>query len=478
MKLTYEQKLKAYEDWKNRYKSAKAISKELNIRCSGAKYFLRLADKHGVEILRHCKNKYYSSEEKIRIINRVLIDNESILSVSIDEGLSGDGLLLSWIKSYRENGYTVVEKKRGRHPNGQEDGETTCSKRSTEKTECGATQAERDSYDTTRILKKIRCLSYGKRKARKEEIAQAVTELRQETKRSLSFILSAINSSDQLPHITRSDYYYWCNHTDMDIKNDELMNKIIEIYYFHKNRYGYRRITLELRNQGIAVNHKTVKRLMKKMGLYGVTPKAKYKSYKGDMNGTVKNQLLDKVVDEEKYKTYYKRNFKTTSPDKKWTTDVSEFHIAAGKVYLSPILDMYTHEIISYNVSTSPNFQQTMDMLDKAFEKHPNLEGLIFHSDQGWQYQMEQYHKRLEEKGIIQSMSRKGNCLDNCVMENFFGKIKNEMFYGHEYEFETLESLMKAIEEYIDYYNKERIQVRLKGLTPCQARNQALESNH
>ena len=231
MKLTYEQKLKAYEDWKNRYKSAKAISKELNIRCSGAKYFLRLADKHGVEILRHCKNKYYSSEEKIRIINRVLIDNESILSVSIDEGLSGDGLLLSWIKSYRENGYTVVEKKRGRHPNGQEDGETTCSKRSTEKTECGATQAERDSYDTTRILKKIRCLSYGKRKARKEEIAQAVTELRQETKRSLSFILSAINSSDQLPHITRSDYYYWCNHTDMDIKNDELMNKIIEIYY-------------------------------------------------------------------------------------------------------------------------------------------------------------------------------------------------------------------------------------------------------
>ena len=478
MKLTYEQKIKSYEEWKNGYKSAGAISKELNICSSGIQYFLRLADKHGVEILKHCKNKYYSPDEKIRIINRVLINNESSLIVSIDEGLSRDGLLSSWIKSYIENGYTIVEKKRGRHPNGQEDGETTCTKQSINETECRITQAERDSYDTTRILKKIRCLSYGKRKTRKEEIAQAVTELRHEVKRSLSFILSAINSSNQLPHIIKSDYYYWCNHADNDFKNDELMNKIIEIYYRHKHRYGYRRITIELRKQGINANHKTVKRLMTKMGLYAITPKAKYKSYKGDMNGTVKNLLLDKVVDEENCKTYYERNFKTTKPNEKWTTDVSEFHIAAGKVYLSPILDMYNHEIISFNVSTSPNFQQTVDMLEKAFKKHPNLEGLVFHSDQGWQYQMKEYHKMLEDKGIIQSMSRKGNCLDNCVMENFFGKLKNEMFYGHEYEFETKESLIKAIEEYIDYYNNERIQVRLKGLTPCQARNQALQSNH
>lgn len=117
-------------------------------------------------------------------------------------------------------------------------------------------------------------------------------------------------------------------------------------------------------------------------------------------------------------------------------------------------------------------------MLDKAFKKYSNLEGLIFHSDQGWQYQMAQYHKILKEHGIIQSMSRKGNCLDNCVMENFFGKMKNEMFYGHAYEFKTLEELQRAMEEYIDYYNTERIKVKLKGLTPCQARNQALSFNH
>ena len=193
------------------------------------------------------------------------------------------------------------------------------------------------------------------------------------------------------------------------------------------------------------------------------------------MNGTIKNLLLDKDVDEVKHKTTYIRNFTTSKPNEKWTTDVSEFHIRDGKLYLSPILDMYNGEIVSYNLSTSPNFNQTIDMLNKAFDKYPNLNGLIFRSDQGWQYQMNQYHKILKDKGIIQSMSRKGNCLDNWVMENFFGKLKNEMFYGHEYEFESIEELKQSIDEYIEYYNRERIQVRLKGLTPFQARDQALQ---
>ena len=216
---------------------------------------------------------------------------------------------------------------------------------------------------------------------------------------------------------------------------------------------------------------------MKLMGLYGLTPKAKYKSYQGDMNGTVKNLLLDKVVDEENHKTYYKRNFHTSSVNQKWTTDVSEFHIAAGKLYLSPILDLYNDEIISYDISVTPNYEQIKHMLKQAFQKYENLEGLIMHSDQGWQYQMGHYHKVLKDHKIIQSMSRKGNCLDNSVMENFFGKMKNEMFYGHEYEFKSLEELQETMEEYIRYYNEERIKVKLKGLTPAQAREQALTSN-
>ena len=274
--------------------------------------------------------------------------------------------------------------------------------------------------------------------------------------------------------LKRSTYYYTLNKLDKDTKNDDIMNAIIDIYYAHKARYGYRRITLELINRGYIVNHKKVKRLMSKMGLYARTPKAKYKSYKGDMNGTVKNLLLDKVIDEVNHKTYYERNFKTERCNEIWSTDVSEFHIAAGKLYLSPILDLHNREIVSYNISASPNYEQIKDMLAKAFNKYKDLKGLILTSDQGWQYQMQDYHKALEEKGIIQSMSRKGNCLDNSPMENFFGKMKNEMFYGYEYTFNTLEELKKEMENYISYYNNQRITEKLKGLTPVEYRNQSL----
>lgn len=274
--------------------------------------------------------------------------------------------------------------------------------------------------------------------------------------------------------LAKSTYYYTINKVDKDMKNDEIMNQIISIFYEHKSRYGYRRITLELRNKGIHINHKKVKRIMSRLCLYGITPKAKYKSYKGDMNGVCKNQLLHKVIDEEEHKTYYKRDFRTTKCNEKWTTDVSEFHIAEGKLYLSPILDMHSRDIVSFSISSSPNYEQTKEMLDKAFETHSELEGLLFHSDQGWQYQMQPYHKSLADKGIIQSMSRKGNCLDNSPMENFFGIMKREMFYGHEFEFKTLDELKLAMEEYIEYYNTQRITKKLKGLTPVEFRNQSL----
>lgn len=181
------------------------------------------------------------------------------------------------------------------------------------------------------------------------------------------------------------------------MKNDEIMNKIIELFYTHKKRYGYRRITLALANLGYTVNHKKVKRLMSRMGLYALIPKAKYKSYKGDMNGVVANKLLKKQFDEKNHKTYYNRIFSTEHCNEIWSTDVTEFHISAGKLYLSPIIDLHSREIISFTTSKHPNFEQTKEMLRIAFEKHENLEGLIFHSDQGWQYQMEYYHKELKD---------------------------------------------------------------------------------
>ena len=215
---------------------------------------------------------------------------------------------------------------------------------------------------------------------------------------------------------------------------------------------------------------------MRVMNLKAKQPRGHYNSYKGKFNKKCTNYLLDVVTNNETLQTTCIRNFETTGFNQKWTTDVSEFHIAAGKLYLSPIMDMHNGEIISFNISRSPSFAQTMDMLNKAFAKFDDLTGLIFHSDQGWQYQMERYQTTLKEKGIIQSMSRKGNCLDNSLMENFFGIMKNEMFYGHEYEFKDLDELEKAMVEYIDYYNNERIKAKLKGLSPVEYRQQSLNN--
>ena len=471
MKYSFEVKKEVYEKHCEGYGSD-YLSKEYGLNGSDIRYLCRLVDKHGLNAIRH-KFTNYSPEYKLAAIKRVLYDGESMSAVAIDLGLTTYTILRQWIKSYIENGYNVVTKKKGR-PSTRDKGKEDTR---------GAGEGERRTSRATveedyrgRIIKKTSSLSSRGRKEEKEQLTKAVTELRQELNCSLDFILETINSNDSLPSLPRSDYYYWKNRIDPDTKNSDLMDAITTIYTDNHKRYGYRRITLQLKNEGWSVNHKTVKRLMSKLKLYGITPRAKYKSYKGDFNGTVDNKLLYKKVDTKRHRTEYIRDFSTTDVNEKWTTDVSEFHIAAGKLYLSPILDMHNREIVSYNISRSPNYVQIKDMLNKAFNKYEDLSNLIFHSDQGWQYQMHHYHKVLKEKGISQSMSRKGNCLDNSPMENFFGKMKNEMFYGHEFEFETLEQLQKAMEEYIDYYNNERIQVKLKGLTPCQARNQSLYS--
>ena len=260
--------------------------------------------------------------------------------------------------------------------------------------------------------------------------------------------------------LSKSTYYFEINKLDLDIKNEELIEKINDIFNENKRRYGVRRITAELRNQCVIVNHKKVQRLMKKLGLKAIKPKVKYHSYMGQV-GVVADNIID-------------RNFEATKPNEKWTTDVTQFNCPFGKAYLSPILDMFGTDIVAWDLSLSPNFEQTNRMLDEAFKKNPNLEGLIFHSDQGWQYQMKEYSKRLKEKGIIQSMSRKGNCIDNCIMETFFATLKREMYYGHEDEFQTFEQLKQAIAEYIDYYNNRRIKAKTKWMPPVKFREASM----
>ena len=237
-----------------------------------------------------------------------------------------------------------------------------------------------------------------------------------------------------------------------------IKTEIESIDHEHQGRYGYRRITIELHNRGYQINHKTVQRLMRELNLKCMVRIKKYRSYKGEIGKIAPNIL--------------KRDFHASAPNQKWTTDITEFSLFGTKLYLSPILDMYNGEIISYNISERPVLGQVMDMLDKAFEKIPDNTNLIFHSDQGWQYQHKNYQKRLKDKGIQQSMSRKGNCLDNSVMENFFGLLKSELLYLK--DFESIEEFRIELEEYINYYNNKRIKEKLKGLSPVQYRLQSL----
>lgn len=259
-----------------------------------------------------------------------------------------------------------------------------------------------------------------------------------------------------------------------ETKDEKILAIIKPVFEKHKSRYGYRRIILSLNNDLQGVNHKRIQRIMRENGLFGKQAKHKYHSYKGDDGESKENLLLDKIVDEQTSKITLKRNFSTTAPNQKWTTDVSMFKISEGKLYLSPIMDMYDGSIISYDISITADFNQAKRMIDSAFNQFDDLNGLIFHSDQGWQYQMEPYKRWLKDRGIIQSFSRKGNCMDNSLMENFFGIMKNEMFYGEEATFETLDELKAAMEEYIRYYNEERISLKRKGLTPLQYRHQSL----
>lgn len=328
MKLSFETKVEIYKKWKYEHVSVTQLGRQYDLNKEVVRYMMHLADRWGIGKLRHTWT-YYSPEFKKKAIDRVLLGKESMLDVSLDLGLSNRGILSRWLKEYISNGYTVVEKKKGRNPHGKEETKgSPAGERRTPKGSCEATRAERDSYDTNRILKKIRCLGYGKREPRKEELSGAVTQLRHELKRSVDFILKAIASDPSLPQISRSTYYYWMNHQDPDEqKYAGLMEKIREIFEKNKKRYGYRRIVLQLHRDGFRVNHKTVRRLMKKMHLYGITPRARYKSYRGDFNGTVPNKLLHKDVDEVKHTITYVRDFNAETSNRIWATDVSEFHI-------------------------------------------------------------------------------------------------------------------------------------------------------
>lgn len=258
--------------------------------------------------------------------------------------------------------------------------------------------------------------------------------------------------------IPESSYHYHVNKMKEAPRDAELEATIQSIFKEHNGNYGYRRIQLELKNRGIQVNHKKVQRIMRKLGIRGnkyMRRSRRYSSYKGNVGRIAKNRL--------------QRRFYTDRCHQKLATDITEFKCLDGtKLYLSPIMDLYNGEIISYGIHPHPTLDLVIHPLEEALEVVKDSTYRTTIPDQGWHYQHRKWVRTLKEHNVFQSMSRKGNCLDNSPMENFFGLLKQEMYYGE--PLCTYEELKKKMGKYINYYNTKRIKQKLAGMSPVEYR--------
>lgn len=257
--------------------------------------------------------------------------------------------------------------------------------------------------------------------------------------------------------LARSTFYYHQQRlerapVDCYAATKDLIRSIVDK---SKRRYGHRRVRYELVKAGFQVSKKTVLRLMRELGVLSRVRVKKFNSHRGRV-GVVADNVLQ-------------REFTADAPNVKWVSDVTEFKIGCQKLYLSPVVDLYDRSVVSYSMSTSPSTRLTNESLKKACQVLAVGESPLVHTDQGFQYQHASWQTILRDHEAVQSMSRRGNCWDNAIVENFFGQLKSEMFYLE--LFTSVESLMAEIDAYIRWYNYDRISLRLAGMTPMEYRN-------
>ncbi|WP_371825481.1 IS3 family transposase [Pontibacillus sp. ALD_SL1] len=395
----------------------------------------------------------YSPDFKMRVIQFIETMNYSIREASALFRIPDYSMVARWKKKWDKGGAEALDR------SGKGQPEMTNKKHDSQNEQPKSYEDLQEENELLHMeiayLKKLRGLSSKTRhpKHSKRFKVEAIDELRRKQGYSADRLC-------KIAGLPRSTFYYQVkvmNETDPD---EEIRTEIHEIFEEHDGLYGYRRVHMELRNRNYLVNPKKVFRIMKEDNLKCEVRARKYYSYGGKV-GTVSDNVLN-------------REFKAEKPNEKWATDITEFKLFGQKIYLSPVQDLFNGEIITYTWGYRPTYALVETMLESAFESLSESDDLLLHSDQGWHYQMPQFVRRLQREGVVQSMSRKGNCHDNAVMENFFGIFKAEFLYRK--SFENMKDFERQMDTYIHYYNTKRIKERLNGQSPTKYRQKILEA--
>ncbi|WP_407230644.1 IS3 family transposase [Escherichia coli] len=443
MKHSFEVKIAAVNHYLAGHAGIISTAKLFQLSHTSLSHWINLFLLHGPRALDCRHRRSYSPEDKLCVVLYALGHSESLPRVAARFNIPSHNTVKNWIKGYRKSGNEAFIRRR----------KEKSMTRSDDTHENEANMTPEEMKNELRYLRAENAYL----KAMQEHLLEKSARSWRKTKviRSLrcghcqSDLLKAAG-------LARSTLYYQLSLQKAKDKYADVKQLIASIFHEHRGCYGYRRIHCELQKRGLKFSGKTVRKLMQQLGLKSPVRLKKYRSYRGNMGLAAENIL--------------QRQFKAEAPCEKWVTDITEFRAGGQKLYLSPILDLFNGEIVAWETACRPTEELVKRMLNKGLESLAEGEKPLLHSDQGWHYRIKSYQSALADKGLVQSMSRKGNCLDNAVMENFFGHLKEEMYYRRDYR--SVEELENAVNEYITYWNQKRIKLSLGGLSPVEYRTE------
>ncbi|HBD3883899.1 TPA: IS3 family transposase, partial [Escherichia coli] len=440
MKHSFEVKLAAVNHYLAGHAGIISTAKLFQLSHTSLSHWINLFLLHGPRAL-DCRHKRsYSPEDKLCVVLYALGHSESLPRVAARFNIPSHNTVKNWIKGYRKSGDEAFIRRR----------KEKSMTRSDDTHENEANMTPEEMKNELRYLRAENAYL----KAMQEHLLEKKPPGAGEKTKVIRSLRCGHCQSDLLKAagLARSTLYYQLSLQKAKDKYADVKQLIASIFHEHRGCYGYRRIHCELQKRGLKFSGKTVRKLMQQLGLKSPVRLKKYRSYRGNMGLAAENIL--------------QRQFIAEAPCEKWVTDITEFRAGGQKLYLSPILDLFNGEIVAWETACRPTEELVKRMLNKGLESLAEGEKPLLHSDQGWHYRIKSYQSALADRGLVQSMSRKGNCLDNAVMENFFGHLKEEMYYRRDYR--SVEELENAVNEYITYWNQKRIKLSLGGLSPVE----------